>query len=640
MTTTVQRVLALAADTHRLALNSKREDLGQLLSDQERRWSESTTTVVLAGAQKRGKSSLLNVLIGKPGLLPVDADIATDTHVVIGHGERLSITVRREGPDGEADLSIEPTDLVHYASVLGDPARRRGVLGLDITIDRPLLQGVRLVDTPGVDSLTLGHRHATMAALTRADALLFAVSAQDQPILRHELEFVAEAAARIHSIAFVLTMAENSTSADALEAENKERLSRFVEQAATDHNDVHPDVARRLLAAPWIAVSAKLGEAAIRLRESGQSERADLRRRRSGLDPLEAHIRRCAGRRELVRAGGVLALTLSTLRGLETIGRDEAIGSGDDDDAVEARHADVQAAIEELNGRLRQRKLRSIDHQFLGRESTYRVRARLENYRRTYEREIDELSSAKAISQYVDELPNSVDRSLAAAWSEIVIETERLASEAIGGYLAEMGLDPSQMDIDALAQPSRGGRPITATVTEGRFDLLTEGVPALMMAGGVSYLASFAGASLLSPLAPIAIGAALASTVLMRRRKLAAAARERSALVVALRDVFAVAANDLCLAVERAVTTWRATADDAVEQAFAGQKRDLEQRRRDLTKLAEQDKTERARTAMHAKRQLAAVAALRERSVGLGLGLEAALRNQDSPGVQRAASAD
>ncbi|MDN5933837.1 MAG: dynamin family protein, partial [Pseudonocardia sp.] len=262
--TVVAGVLRLANEVHGLARTAGRDDISGPLAEQAGRWKDTTATVVLAGAQKRGKSRLLNCLVGHPDLLPVDADIATHTQVAVTRGPELRATVLRT--DGSR-TEVDPAQLPAYASVLGDPAVLREVAGLEVTIDEPLLDGLRLVDTPGVDSLTLGHRHATMGALARADALLFAVSAQDQPILRHELEFLAEAAERILSVAFVLTKVEDSTSWRELLAENRSRLARFC-------GDLDPVVAQRLLEAPWLPVSAKLGEAALTLEAAGHTERA------------------------------------------------------------------------------------------------------------------------------------------------------------------------------------------------------------------------------------------------------------------------------------------------------------------------------------------------------------------------------
>nr|BFE80209.1 hypothetical protein GCM10020093_028100 [Planobispora longispora] len=141
-----------------------------------------------------------------------------------------------------------------------------------------------------MDSLTVGHRQVTVAMLQRADALLFTLSAQDQPVLRHELEFLAEAAERVQAIAFVLTKVEDSANWRTLMEENQARLKTFVADAVAE-NPARSTTLTPLLSAPWIPVSSKLAEAAEAKRREGRQERADALRSRSGMDALERHLR-------------------------------------------------------------------------------------------------------------------------------------------------------------------------------------------------------------------------------------------------------------------------------------------------------------------------------------------------------------
>jgi hypothetical protein len=619
----VNQVLVLANDVHGAARDAGREDVRAPLAEQAGRWHDATSTIVVAGAQKRGKSRLLNTLVGRPDLLPVDADIATGTQIVLRHGEKLRVTVHR-GVAGSDPTEIDPADLADHASALGDPAKRRGVTLVDVTLDDPLLDGVTLVDTPGVDSLTLGHRHATMAALARADALLFAVSAQDQPILRHELEFLVEAADRIHAVAFVLTKVEDSSSWRELLGENRDRLARFVER-------LDEPVARRLLEAPWFPVSAKLGEAAARQTAAGRAERAETLLARSGMPALRGYVRRSADRRELVRAGGVLALTASALRALDTVEQDRVIGGGTDLAAVEQRLAGVDAALVALADAKRDRRRRSIDHHLLGRRVTNRARARLESYRRTYEREIAELATPAAVEAYARGLSDSVDRTLTAAWTEISADTEQAAGEAILAYLAEMGVESAELDRAVLDPPTRIVSRIVADAPPGKFDLIGEGVPAAMMVGGVGFMShnALVGAGLAfgfgAVAVPIVLGGLLATTLLAHRRKVAEAARNRAALTKALGDGFTVAANEMCLAAEQAVAVWRGTAEQAVDTAFAARHEELTGRRRELGALAAKGAAEKQREAAEATERLATLHSYGERATKLAAELTGAL---------------
>lgn len=621
MSGTVAGVLRLANEVHGLAKAAGREDLRLPLAEQAGRWKDATTTVVLAGAQKRGKSRLLNCLVGHPDLLPVDADIATHTQVAVTRGPELKVTVLRT--DGTR-ADVDPSELPAYASVLGDPAVLREVTGLEVTIDEPLLDGLRLVDTPGVDSLTLGHRHATMGALARADALLFAVSAQDQPILRHELEFLAEAADRILSVAFVLTKVEDSTSWRELLRENRERLTRF---CGPDGPGLAPEVAARLLEAPWLPVSAKLGEAALSLEAAGHTERARARLERSGLPGLRRHVRRCAERRELVRAGGVLGLAVAGIRALSEPEQDRAAVDGDD--GVETRRAAVEEELAQLAALRRERRRRAIDHQLIGRRVANRARARLDGYRRGYEREIGGLTTPAAVTAYAATLPESIERTLGAAWQEIAADTERTVAEALPRYLAEMGVDPGELDRVVMEAPVRAPGSLQAEGPGGRFDVIGEGIPALMMASSVGFLSSHAFVGLafgLPILAPIALGGLLAGTLLAHRRRVAEATRNRLALTKALGDAFTVATGEMAVAIEQAVAAWRGEAEHAVDAAFATRQQELDARRRELAGLAAQDAAVRRKAAAAAQERLDTLVEAERRGRELSAALAAELK--------------
>jgi len=642
----VGRVLRLANEVHGLARTAGRDDIRKPLADQATRWSDTVATVVLAGAQKRGKSRLLNALVGRPDLLPVDADIATNAQITVRHGDTLRVTVHRSGisPEGSArsvETEIDPGELAAYASVVvGDPAVLREVTGVDVTLDEPLLDGLCLVDTPGVDSLTLGHRHATMAALRRADALLFTVSSQDQPILRHEMEFLAEAAVRVHAVAFVFTKVEDSTSRRELLAENRVRLARF---AGADGPGLDPAVAERLLDAPWLPVSAKLGEAALALAAAGHPDRARSRLERSGLPVLRRHVRGFADQRELVRAGGVLAVAVAGLRALTAVEEDQ-VASGTGVGELAARSAAVEREIAELAALRRERRRRTIDHQLLGRGISNRARARLESYRRTYERQIAELSTPAAVARYADELAGSLERTMAAAWDETVVDVERTVRDALPRYLIEMGANPAELEAVAVDAPERLRSELSADAPAASFDLIGEGLPAAMMAGGAGFMAynALGFAALGIPLiAPIALGGVLAGTLVAHRRRVAAAARNRSAMTKALGDAFAVAANEMCLTAEQAVAKWRGSAEDAVDIAFAARQRELDGRRKELEALAAQDAANRRRAAAAAAERLQTLAECTERARELGVELASALRaaatDADAPSPGEAA---
>lgn len=626
---TVTDILRLANRAHDTAGQAGRAEQQEVLAEQAGRWSEDVVTLVVAGAQKRGKSRLLNALLRHPDLLPVDADVATHTRVTIEHGDTLSAVVERRSSDGEVSTApIDPAALADYASVLGDPARRAGVTGVALRVPEPALDGVRLVDTPGVDSLTLGHRHATVAALHRADGLLFAVSAQDQPILRHELEFLAEAAQKVHSIAFMLTKVEDSPAWRELLTENRERLASFVSRAVTD-GAMDPDLGQRLRQAPWIPVSAKLAEAAVALEQAGRTERAADRLERSGLPVLRNHLRRCSERRRLVRAAGVLTLTESVLRTLAETVRDEAAAGSADEDAVPARKAEIDAGLEQLRTLRRERRARSIDHQFLGQEVGRRVRVTLEGYRRGYDREIAEHSSPKELTAYAAQLPESLERSLTAAWEEVAGDTRELAENTLSTYLSGLGIPAVDLDPDMLVRRDGAVPGLHTDGPAGKpLDVIADGLPSVMMASSLT----FASANLLGLSAglaiagPAVIGVAVAGVFLLHKKRLAEAARTRTALTKGVGDVFLTAAGEMTISAQQAVAAWRAVVEQSIDDALEDQRADLEKRKAAVAEMAKRDAAQRRSVAEQARARAEAVREMVERATALRAALAEELR--------------
>ncbi|GAA4583354.1 dynamin family protein [Planotetraspora phitsanulokensis] len=620
---TVTQVLRLANEVNTLARQHGREDLSEILSRVAARWKEDETTIVVAGAQKRGKSRLINSMLGRPGLLPVDADVATNCCLALRHGPALTAVVTDQ-VDGS--FPIDPGRLSDYASMAGDPARRRDVVSVDVTMDHPLLQGVRLLDTPGVDSLTVGHRQVTVATLQRADALLFTLSAQDQPVLRHELEFLAEAATRVQAVAFVLTKVEDSANWQSLLAENRARLAAFA--AERDTRGEPGDQVRHLLGAPWLPVSAKLYEASAALRSIGDAERAEELRLRSGMAALEDYIRGCAGARELARSATVLSAATSVLTALAAVAQDRvAAGSGDGAEPAN-RLADVEKALAELATTARERRRLGAGNQFLGQEVAGLVRARLAEIRRPYEEAIGELDSRAKIDRYLEQLPDSVERSLQAAWDEILDEAHTMTTQALNEFLASLGLAPAEMDLARVAMPAVRSRDLRIEPSApARFDFLREGVPAASMAASIGLM--------LAHLTPVGfvVGPVLAAAVIARRRGWDDVQRNQASLRRLLAEQFAQASGDLALALQREVAGWRTAVEQTADEALAKQRRELETRRAELRSMVGEDPAGRDRARASGSTRLETITALSGRAVTLRAEIAAAVNAMNRPSV-------
>ena len=167
----------------------------------------SVPTVVVIGETNRGKSCLVNALLGTPDLSPVDAGTATATYLVLEYGAEWSA----QGCYSDGRGSV-PFDISH----LSDWVRINGALpdgvappaSVEVRGPVPLLERITLIDTPGVGGLHDVHNEIALRAAARATALLMVVDASS-PFTRAELEFLQRAAEQVETVVFALTKTDS-----------------------------------------------------------------------------------------------------------------------------------------------------------------------------------------------------------------------------------------------------------------------------------------------------------------------------------------------------------------------------------------------------------------------------------------------
>lgn len=164
-----------------LALEAGRSEIAALAEERIRRTRAGETYVACVGQFKRGKSSLLNRLIGRP-ILPSGTLPLTSIPTVVRHGsDRLLVHL--------ADR-IETCPLEHLArwtTEAGNPGNQAQVQWAEAFIRSDLLaSGLCFIDTPGLGSIDEAHDLRVRAALPRLDAMLMVVGV-DPPITALEL---------------------------------------------------------------------------------------------------------------------------------------------------------------------------------------------------------------------------------------------------------------------------------------------------------------------------------------------------------------------------------------------------------------------------------------------------------------------
>jgi len=229
------------------------------------RWRDRTFTVLIVGEFNRGKSTVLNALIGRDllptGILPVTA---VPTRVRSGPRGR-ALARFRDGTEREVLL----TEIRDYVDESRNPGNVRGVAILDVEIEAGVPSGVVLVDVPGFGSIHKHNTESALAALPEADAALV-VASVDPPLGDAELGLVRSLARNAAQVAIVL----NKT--DSLDADERRAVEDFTRRALDREG---------LSAAGVWPVSAREG---LRARRSHD----DLGWRRSGMQALAASLAR------------------------------------------------------------------------------------------------------------------------------------------------------------------------------------------------------------------------------------------------------------------------------------------------------------------------------------------------------------
>lgn len=254
--------------------------------------------VLVAGEDKRGKSSLVNALLGRPDLSPVGVEVVTGAPISFYWSEEERAAVVRYGEPKPTDVDFETARSL--ATVQGNPQNAENIRAVQLGIPSPLLKGVTIVDTPGVGGLESGHAELTLQSLQFADALVFVVEAGAQ-FRGAELEFLRRASTRIETVVLVLTKID---------------LHRGWRTILEDNAAILAEQAPRFAACPVVPVSSRLALAGLQSDDVGD---ARLLREESGMPALEETLTRY-----VVERAGVLAdanLLRETLRPLAVVDR-------------------------------------------------------------------------------------------------------------------------------------------------------------------------------------------------------------------------------------------------------------------------------------------------------------------------------
>lgn len=193
----------LAALDELFVLGSARER--ETIGDLRDRLAARRLRVLVAGEAKRGKSTLVNALLGQP-LLPVGVLPLTALATTVRYGRQKAVTA--EFADGRSE-SFPVSALGDLVTEHGNPGNRRRLRAVTVVTDAPLLaRGAELVDSPGIGSVYGHNTVEAEAALATMDAAVFVLSA-DPPASGSERELISKVATSSVRMFVVLNKADH-----------------------------------------------------------------------------------------------------------------------------------------------------------------------------------------------------------------------------------------------------------------------------------------------------------------------------------------------------------------------------------------------------------------------------------------------
>lgn len=159
--------------------------------------------VACLGQFKRGKSTLINALVGD-AVLPTGVAPVTSAVTVVRYGERRCRV--RFGPSDWREVPVQ--DLRLYVSEADNPDNAKGVTAVEVFCPSPLLdKGLCLVDTPGIGSVFASNTEETRSFVPQIDAAVVVLGG-DPPISGDELALIDEVREHVQDLIFVLNKAD------------------------------------------------------------------------------------------------------------------------------------------------------------------------------------------------------------------------------------------------------------------------------------------------------------------------------------------------------------------------------------------------------------------------------------------------
>ena len=205
------------------------------------RLAEDRFNLAVVGQFSRGKSSLMNALLGSEklptGVLPLTSVITT-----VSYGETERALLQREGWSLPQEITLD--QLPEYVTQSQNPGNEKHVILAEVQLPHELLRmGVHFIDTPGIASAIAANTKTTRRFLPEIDAAIL-VTSFESPMAEPEIRFLRELHEHVRSMFIVVNK---------LDLAGDDERQAVLGSVAETAQQIFPDAKARIF-----AISAKL----------------------------------------------------------------------------------------------------------------------------------------------------------------------------------------------------------------------------------------------------------------------------------------------------------------------------------------------------------------------------------------------
>jgi GTP-binding protein EngB required for normal cell division len=163
--------------------------------------AEDRFNLAVVGQFKRGKSTLMNAVLGRDllptGLLPLTSAITT-----LCYGSTERVVLRRKGWTLEQEVPL--VQLAAFITEQGNPGNEKGLIEARVELPLPFLRrGLHFIDTPGIGSVRHENTATTYAFLPQMHAVIF-VTSVEAPLSEAEERFLLDLRGQIRQLFVVV----------------------------------------------------------------------------------------------------------------------------------------------------------------------------------------------------------------------------------------------------------------------------------------------------------------------------------------------------------------------------------------------------------------------------------------------------